>query len=205
MMLSTRWIRHVVKRIVLVVITNDDKQQREGSPIRRTNVFMLSAELRWWYPGFGKFLMLDLRLRMSPTFRGPAIVGDPKRQISMTFSYLLAESRTVSLIHKEFWGLSVLPTCLPNIFCTTRTTMQSLLRWSVENSSPGGAPPVPRKDLDPGIIDHILGKPDAQLMKEALEVAVNESQIEDDRLRALEDLEMVCPPGRCAYSSLTLP
>lgn len=123
----------------------------------------------------------------------------------MTFSYLLAESRTVSLIHKEFCGLPVLPTCLPNIFCTTRTTMQSLLRWSVENSSPGGAPPVPRKDLDPGIIDHILGKPDAQLMKEALEVAVNESQIEDDRLRALEDLEMVCPPGRCAYSSLTLP
>lgn len=72
--------------------------------------------------------------------------------------------------------------------------MQSLLRWSVENSSPGsGAPPAARKDLDPGIIDHILGKPDAQLMKEALEVAVNESQVEDDRLRALEDLEMVCP------------
>jgi hypothetical protein len=70
--------------------------------------------------------------------------------------------------------------------------MQSLLRWSVENSSPG-APPAARKDLDPGIIDHILGKPDAQLMKEALEVAVNESQVEDDRLGALEDLEMVCP------------
>ncbi|OAX36921.1 Fes1-domain-containing protein [Rhizopogon vinicolor AM-OR11-026] len=69
--------------------------------------------------------------------------------------------------------------------------MQSLLRWGVENSSPGAPPPVPRKDLDPGIIDHILGKSDAQLMREALEVAVNESQIEDDRLRALEDLEML--------------
>ncbi|OJA13184.1 hypothetical protein AZE42_05607 [Rhizopogon vesiculosus] len=69
--------------------------------------------------------------------------------------------------------------------------MQSLLRWGVENSSAGAPPPVPRKDLDPGIIDHILGKSDAQLMKEALGVAVNESQIEDDRLRALEDLEML--------------
>ena len=71
--------------------------------------------------------------------------------------------------------------------------MQSLLRWSVENSSPGGSAPPVRKDLDPGIIDHILGKPDAQLMKEALEVAVNGSHAEDDRLKALEDLEMVCP------------
>jgi len=64
----------------------------------------------------------------------------------------------------------------------------------VENSSPGGAPPpASRKDLDPGIIDHILGKPDAQLMKEALQVGIDETQAEDDRLKALDDLEMVCP------------
>jgi hsp70-interacting protein len=47
--------------------------------------------------------------------------------------------------------------------------MESLLRWSIENatmdgSSPG-PPPEPRKDLDPDIIDAILGKPDAVLMK----------------------------------------
>ncbi|KAG1732659.1 armadillo-type protein [Suillus paluster] len=70
--------------------------------------------------------------------------------------------------------------------------MQSLLRWSVENSSPGSAPPVPANNhLDPGIIDHILGKPDAQLMKEALKVGVDETQAEDDRLKALDDLEML--------------
>ncbi|KAG1787271.1 armadillo-type protein [Suillus plorans] len=68
--------------------------------------------------------------------------------------------------------------------------MQSLLRWGVENSSPNEAPP-PTNKLDPGIIDHILGKPDAQLMKEALTVGLDERQAEDDRLQALDDLEML--------------
>lgn len=78
--------------------------------------------------------------------------------------------------------------------------MQSLLRWSIENSAPTSSgedagsshpPPQPRKDLDPGIIDMILGKPDAELMKEALAVAVDETRPEDDRLQALDDFEMV--------------
>jgi hsp70-interacting protein len=47
--------------------------------------------------------------------------------------------------------------------------MESLLRWSIENAATDGSgprpPPEPRKDLDPGIIDAILGKPDAVLMK----------------------------------------
>ncbi|KAG2054609.1 Fes1-domain-containing protein [Suillus hirtellus] len=68
--------------------------------------------------------------------------------------------------------------------------MQSLLRWGIENSSPNEAPP-PTNKLDPGIIDHILGKPDAQLMKEALTVGLDERQAEDDRLQALDDLEML--------------
>ncbi|KAG2117160.1 armadillo-type protein [Suillus discolor] len=68
--------------------------------------------------------------------------------------------------------------------------MQSLLRWGVENSSPNEAP-QPTNKLDPGIIDHILGKPDAQLMKEALTVGLDERQAEDDRLQALDDLEML--------------
>ena len=49
--------------------------------------------------------------------------------------------------------------------------MESLLRWSIANSTPQDAnqpPPRPRTDLDPGIIDAILGKPDAELMKQAL-------------------------------------
>jgi hypothetical protein len=72
--------------------------------------------------------------------------------------------------------------------------MQSLLRWSVENSTPStGPPPTTTNRLDPGIIDHILGKPDAQLMKEALTVGLDERQTEDDRLQALDDLEMVRP------------
>jgi len=69
--------------------------------------------------------------------------------------------------------------------------MQSLLRWGVENTAPGAPPPEPRKDLDPAIIDHILGKSDAQLMKEALEIAVDPSQSEDDRVQALDNFEML--------------
>ena|SRR6267154_3732710 len=81
--------------------------------------------------------------------------------------------------------------------------MQSLLRWSIENSSTGttgsgdvAASPqqpegTPRTDLDPGIIDAILGRPDSELMKEALAKAQDASLDEDARLTALDDLEMV--------------
>ena len=76
--------------------------------------------------------------------------------------------------------------------------MQSLLRWSIENStttsndSDVASPPTPRRtDLDPGIIDAILGRPDSELMKEALSKAQDSSLDEDARLTALDDLEMV--------------
>ncbi len=74
--------------------------------------------------------------------------------------------------------------------------MQSLLRWSIENSalqdgSADGRPPPPNKTLDPGIIDAILGRPDAEQMKEDVAVAVDTSKSEDDRLAALDHLEMV--------------
>ncbi|KAI0263178.1 armadillo-type protein [Gloeopeniophorella convolvens] len=72
--------------------------------------------------------------------------------------------------------------------------MQSLLRWGIENSGKGdetAAPVAPRTDLDPEIIDLILGKPDAELMKESLARAQDESVDEDARLTALDDLEML--------------
>lgn len=73
--------------------------------------------------------------------------------------------------------------------------MESLLRWSIENSAPAeqGAsqPPQPRKDLDPAIIDMILGKPDAERMKETLAIAVDDTKSEDERLEALDEFEMV--------------
>lgn len=71
--------------------------------------------------------------------------------------------------------------------------MESLLRWGIEHSSPGERAAVSeRRDINPAIIDHILGKSDAQLMKEALEVALDVSKDEDQRIAALDDLEMVC-------------
>ncbi|KAJ7153458.1 nucleotide exchange factor Fes1-domain-containing protein [Mycena crocata] len=73
--------------------------------------------------------------------------------------------------------------------------MESLLRWGIENSaSPAdGAnpPPAPRQDLDPAIIDMILGKSDAELMKEDMSVATDESRSESARIEALDHLEML--------------
>jgi hsp70-interacting protein len=71
--------------------------------------------------------------------------------------------------------------------------MQSLLRWGIENSTNDAPsqPPQPPQALDTAIIDHILGKPDAVLMKEALSVAEDDSREEDERISALDDLEMV--------------
>lgn len=75
--------------------------------------------------------------------------------------------------------------------------MQSLLRWGIENSSDGRdsatstAPLTQRANLDPAIIDAILGRPDSELMKEALAKAQDSSLDEDSRITALDDLEMV--------------
>ncbi|KAI9429419.1 nucleotide exchange factors-like protein [Lactarius psammicola] len=76
--------------------------------------------------------------------------------------------------------------------------MQSLLRWGIENSSSNAdssaAPSASTRrmtDLDPGIIDAILGRPDSELMKEALAKAQDASLDEDARLTALDDLEML--------------
>ncbi|KZT68029.1 nucleotide exchange factors-like protein [Daedalea quercina L-15889] len=73
--------------------------------------------------------------------------------------------------------------------------MESLLRWSIEHSTTndGSAQPPPSRmqNIDPGIIDAILGKPDSELMKEALAIAVDESKEEDMRIQALDDFEML--------------
>ncbi|KAI0830296.1 armadillo-type protein [Trametes gibbosa] len=72
--------------------------------------------------------------------------------------------------------------------------MEGLLRWGLANSDPRGPdqpPPQPRSDLDPGVIDILLGKPDSELMKEALTVAVDQTKDENDRLQALDNFEML--------------
>jgi hypothetical protein len=82
----------------------------------------------------------------------------------------------------------------------SQRNMQSLLRWSIENSSndadsPSDAPTRSMTELDPGVIDAILGRPDSELMKEALSKAQDTSLDEDARLNALDDLEMVGLPS----------
>jgi hypothetical protein len=77
--------------------------------------------------------------------------------------------------------------------------MESLLRWSIANSTPNATPPAPNGNIDPGIIDAILGKPESELMKEALAIAVDEEKEEDARLTALDDFEMVSAVIVCAF------
>lgn len=74
--------------------------------------------------------------------------------------------------------------------------MQSLLRWSIENSTPlDSAPtdgPLPRReDLNPEMIHMLLGKPDAERMKDDVAIAVDTSKTEDERIIALDDLELL--------------
>lgn len=74
--------------------------------------------------------------------------------------------------------------------------MESLLRWGIENSTPRDpdtvvTPSGPLQPLDSAIIDHILGKSDATLMKEDMAVAVDEARDEGTRIDALDHLEMV--------------
>ncbi|OCH92567.1 nucleotide exchange factors-like protein [Obba rivulosa] len=73
--------------------------------------------------------------------------------------------------------------------------MENLLRWSIQNSTDNNPQPnngpAQNKDLDPGILDAILGRPDSELMKEALAVAVDEKRREDERIQALDDFEML--------------
>ena len=83
--------------------------------------------------------------------------------------------------------------------------MESLLRWSIEHSNDGTQPTDPSRirNLDPGIIDAILGKPDSELMKEALAIAVDEKKSDDERIQALDDFEMVSKGYLSHGSTLT--
>jgi len=83
--------------------------------------------------------------------------------------------------------------------------MQSLLRWSLEHSDPQGPPSGEVKPIDPGIIDMILGRPDAELMKEDVAAAIDASKPEDERIAALDHLEMVCLPSLVSNFADPLP
>ncbi|KAG8891698.1 hsp70 nucleotide exchange factor fes1 [Tulasnella sp. 408] len=73
--------------------------------------------------------------------------------------------------------------------------MRDLLAWSTEHqvppTDPNYVPPRPLGELDPGLIDMILGKPDAVRMRDAMAIAVDESKSEDDRVTALDDMELL--------------
>ncbi|KAH9476827.1 Hsp70 nucleotide exchange factor FES1 [Psilocybe cubensis] len=59
------------------------------------------------------------------------------------------------------------------------------------DSAASDHPPAERKDLDPAIIDMILGKPDSVQMKEDMAIAVDDAKSEDERINALDHMEML--------------
>ncbi|KAG0240716.1 hsp70 nucleotide exchange factor fes1 [Actinomortierella wolfii] len=75
--------------------------------------------------------------------------------------------------------------------------LNELLKWSINKATESeDAKPVsgerPNLDkLDPGIIDAILGKSDAQLMLEAMQVIKNPQASDDEKELAWEDFEML--------------
>ncbi|KAG8677924.1 hsp70 nucleotide exchange factor fes1, partial [Ceratobasidium sp. 395] len=84
--------------------------------------------------------------------------------------------------------------------------MESILKWSIENTpedAPRTVPSAERmKELDPAIIDMILGKSDAVVMKEKLAFALDEAREEDERVEALDDFEMLVEQIDNANSTL---
>ncbi|KAJ9068797.1 hsp70 nucleotide exchange factor fes1 [Entomophthora muscae] len=77
--------------------------------------------------------------------------------------------------------------------------MEKLLQWGLANSDPdalarqanGEEPRQSLKDLDPGVIDAILGKDDATLMKESMLVILSKEAELEDKLAAFDNLEML--------------
>jgi hsp70-interacting protein len=84
---------------------------------------------------------------------------------------------------------------------------EDLLKWSIaaQNAAPGasnGGPSMQeiakdveegrRPDLaDPALFDALMGKSEAQMMKEELAVALDLNRLEKDRVQALDNFEMV--------------
>ncbi|CAG8541039.1 10574_t:CDS:2 [Racocetra persica] len=73
--------------------------------------------------------------------------------------------------------------------------MEKLLQWSIENSDPSNvlqqSTTQEKDNLDPEIIDHILGKSDAVRMREAVEAVLNPETSFDNKEIALDNLEML--------------
>jgi hsp70-interacting protein len=82
--------------------------------------------------------------------------------------------------------------------------LKSLLTWSIANTDTSNRPrapraalhpsdnePKPRSDLTSDMLDHIMGKSDAVVMREKLNIALDENNDVNERVFALDDFEMV--------------
>ncbi|KAJ1905824.1 hsp70 nucleotide exchange factor fes1 [Tieghemiomyces parasiticus] len=78
--------------------------------------------------------------------------------------------------------------------------MERLLQWAILNSAtegedapnrPSTTPAAPRRDLDPAVIDHILGKDDSVRMREAFATIQDPTIDLDTKESAFEDLELL--------------
>ncbi|EJU03452.1 ARM repeat-containing protein [Dacryopinax primogenitus] len=76
--------------------------------------------------------------------------------------------------------------------------MESLLHWAIQHSDTTTPPTTSTleaqarlRSLDPGIIETILGQPDAAKMRQSLALAQDQGRSRAERVQALDDLEML--------------
>lgn len=63
------------------------------------------------------------------------------------------------------------------------------------SSEPAEQPkPQPRKDLDTGVLDVLMGQSDAVTMKEKMGIMRDQERGVEERVSAMDDFEMVRPP-----------
>lgn len=92
---------------------------------------------------------------------------------------------------------------------STSTAVAAKPDSTVAASTSTAAAPVPEKKLDTAILDHIMGKTEAVMMREKLAIAIDEEQDLNERIMAMDDFEMVSHGsifgGRCqGYPILTV-
>jgi hypothetical protein len=74
---------------------------------------------------------------------------------------------------------------------STSTAVTAKPDASPETSTATAAVPVPQQKLDTAILDHIMGKSEAVMMREKLAIAVDQEQDLSERIMAMDDFEMV--------------
>lgn len=74
---------------------------------------------------------------------------------------------------------------------SSSTAVAAKPETNTDNTTSTAAGPVQEKKFDTAILDHIMGKSEAVMMREKLAIAVDQEQDLSERIMAMDDFEMV--------------